>query len=213
MQIFFIRNKIKKRKLINVDGECFVREKKSINRENLRIILTVFLCELIATLFITYVSRNHIFDIEIYKTYFIKRVNYENINNDKYCIYLFMEYIKEIVVLELLNFTKYKKIVNYLYLIYKTLTLSIALGIFVLIYGIEGQLKFTLTLLPQGLIFYGFVYLFVKSCLKTDITYSKKNIGKILLYLFMGVMVSFVTAFLESKFNLKIIYSIFRVWR
>lgn len=42
MQIFFIRNKIKKRKLINVDGECFVREKKSINRENLRIILTVF---------------------------------------------------------------------------------------------------------------------------------------------------------------------------
>ncbi len=211
MQIFFIRNKIKKRKLINVDGECFVREKKSINRENLRIILTVFLCELIATLFITYVSRNHIFDIEIYKTYFIKRVNYENINNDKYCIYLFMEYIKEIVVLELLNFTKYKKIVNYLYLIYKTLTLSIALGIFVLIYGIEGQLKFTLTLLPQGLIFYGFVYLFVKSCLKTDITYSKKNIGKILLYLFMGVMVSFVTAFLESKFNLKIIYSIFRV--
>lgn len=106
---FFIRNKIKKRKLINVDGECFVREKKSINRENLRIILTVFLCELIATLFITYVSRKHIFDIEIYKTYFIKRVNYENINNDKYCIYLFMEYIKEIVVLELLNFTKYKK--------------------------------------------------------------------------------------------------------
>lgn len=213
MQIFFIRNKIKKRKLVNVDGECFVKEKKSINRENLRIILTVFLCELIATLFITYVSRNHIFDIEIYKTYFIKRVNYENINNDKYCIYLFMEYIKEIVVLELLNFTKYKKIVNYLYLIYKTLTLSIALGIFVLIYGIEGQLKFALTLLPQGLIFYGFVYLFVKSCLKTDITYSKKNIGKILLYLFMGVMVSFVTAFLESKFNLKIIYSIFRVWR
>ena len=211
MQIFFIRNKIKKRKLINVDGECFVREKKSINRENLRIILTVFLCELIATLFITYVSRKHIFDIEIYKTYFIKRVNYENINNDKYCIYLFMEYIKEIVVLELLNFTKYKKIVNYLYLIYKTLTLSIALGIFVLIYGIEGQLKFALTLLPQGLIFYGFVYLFVKSCLKTDITYSKKNIGKILLYLFMGVMISFVTAFLESKFNLKIIYSIFRV--
>lgn len=211
MQIFFIRNKIKKRKLVNVDGECFVKEKKSINRENLRIILTVFLCELIATLFITYVSRNHIFDIEIYKTYFIKRVNYENINNDKYCIYLFMEYIKEIVVLELLNFTKYKKIVNYLYLIYKTLTLSIALGIFVLIYGIEGQLKFALTLLPQGLIFYGFVYLFVKSCLKTDITYSKKNIGKILLYLFMGVMVSFVTAFLESKFNLKIIYSIFRV--
>ena len=118
MQIFFIRNKIKKRKLINVDGECFVREKKSINRENLRIILTVFLCELIATLFIKYVSRKHIFDIEIYKTYFIKRVNYENINNDKYCIYLFMEYIKEIVVLELLNFTKYKKIVNYLYLIY-----------------------------------------------------------------------------------------------
>lgn len=212
MQIFFIRNKIKKRKLINVDGECFVREKKSINRENLRIILTVFLCELIATLFITYVSRNHIFDIEIYKTYFIKRVNYENINNDKYCIYLFMEYIKEIVVLELLNFTKYKKIVNYLYLIYKTLTLSIALGIFVLIYGIEGQLKFTLTLLPQGLIFYGFVYLFVKSCLKTDITYSKKNIGKILLYLFMGVMISFVTAFLESKFNLKIIYNIFKYW-
>ena len=211
MQIFFIRNKIKKRKLINVDGECFVREKKSINRENLRIILTVFLCELIATLFITYVSRNHIFDIEIYKTYFIKRVNYENINNDKYCIYLFMEYIKEIVVLELLNFTKYKKIVNYLYLIYKTLTLSIALGIFILIYGMEGQLKFALTLLPQGLIFYGFVYLFVKSCLKTDITYSKKNIGKILLYLFMGVMISFVTAFLESKFNLKIIYSIFRV--
>ena len=211
MQIFFIRNKIKKRKLVNVDGECFVKEKKSINRENLRIILTVFLCELIATLFITYVSRNHIFDIEIYKTYFIKRVNYENINNDKYCIYLFMEYIKEIVVLELLNFTKYKKIVNYLYLIYKTLTLSIALGIFVLIYGIEGQLKFALTLLPQGLIFYGFVYLFVKSCLKTDITYSKKNIGKILLYLFMGVMVSFVTAFLESKFNLKIIYSNFRV--
>ncbi len=211
MQIFFIRNKIKKRKLINVDGECFVREKKSINRENLRIILTVFLCELIATLFITYVSRKHIFDIEIYKTYFIKRVNYENINNDKYCIYLFMEYIKEIVVLELLNFTKYKKIVNYLYLIYKTLTLSIALGIFVLIYGIVGQLKFALTLLPQGLIFYGFVYLFVKSCLKTDITYSKKNIGKILLYLFMGVMISFVTAFLESKFNLKIIYSIFRV--
>jgi hypothetical protein len=211
MQIFFIRNKIKKRKLINVDGECFVREKKSINRENLRIILTVFLCELIATLFITYVSRKHIFDIEIYKTYFIKRVNYENINNDKYCIYLFMEYIKEIVVLELLNFTKYKKIVDYLYLIYKTLTLSIALGIFVLIYGIVGQLKFALTLLPQGLIFYGFVYLFVKSCLKTDITYSKKNIGKILLYLFMGVMISFVTAFLESKFNLKIIYSIFRV--
>lgn len=211
MQIFFIRNKIKKRKLINVDGECFVREKKSINRENLRIILTVFLCELIATLFITYVSRKHIFDIEIYKTYFIKRVNYENINNDKYCIYLFMEYIKEIVVLELLNFTKYKKIVNYLYLIYKTLTLSIALGIFVLIYGIVGQLKFALTLLPQGLIFYGFVYLFVKSCLKTDITYSKKNIGKILLYLFMGVMISFVAAFLESKFNLKIIYSIFRV--
>lgn len=211
MQIFFIRNKIKKRKLINVDGECFVREKKSINRENLRIILTVFLCEIIATLFITYVSRKHIFDIEIYKTYFIKRVNYENINNDKYCIYLFMEYIKEIVVLELLNFTKYKKIVNYLYLIYKTLTLSIALGIFVLIYGIVGQLKFALTLLPQGLIFYGFVYLFVKSCLKTDITYSKKNIGKILLYLFMGVMISFVTAFLESKFNLKIIYSIFRV--
>lgn len=213
MQIFFIRNKIKKRKLINVDGACFAREKKSINGENLRIILTVFLCELIATLFITYVSRNHIFDIEIYKTYFIKRVNYENINNDKYCIYLFMEYIKEIVVLELLNFTKYKKIVNYLYLIYKTLTLSIALGIFVLIYGIEGQLKFTLTLLPQGLIFYGFVYLFVKNCLKTDITYSKKSIGKILLYLFMGVMISFVTAFLESKFNLKIIYSIFRVWR
>lgn len=211
MQIFFIRNKIKKRKLINVDGECFVRDKKSINRENLRIILTVFLCELIATLFITYVSRKHIFDIEIYKTYFIKRVNYENINNDKYCIYLFMEYIKEIVVLELLNFTKYKKIVDYLYLIYKTLTLSIALGIFVLIYGIVGQLKFALTLLPQGLIFYGFVYLFVKSCLKTDITYSKKNIGKILLYLFMGVMISFVTAFLESKFNLKIIYSIFRV--
>lgn len=211
MQIFFIRNKIKKRKLINVDGECFVREKKSINREDLRIILTVFLCELIATLFITYVSRKHIFDIEIYKTYFIKRVNYENINNDKYCIYLFMEYIKEIVVLELLNFTKYKKIVDYLYLIYKTLTLSIALGIFVLIYGIVGQLKFALTLLPQGLIFYGFVYLFVKSCLKTDITYSKKNIGKILLYLFMGVMISFVTAFLESKFNLKIIYSIFRV--
>ena len=211
MQIFFIRNKIKKRKLINVDGECFVREKKSINRENLRIILTVFLCELIATLFITYVSRKHIFDIEIYKTYFIKRVNYENINNDKYCIYLFMEYIKEIVVLELLNFTKYKKIVDYLYLIYKTLTLSIALGIFVLIYGIVGQLKFALTLLPQGLIFYGFVYLFVKSCLKTDITYSKINIGKILLYLFMGVMISFVTAFLESKFNLKIIYSIFRV--
>lgn len=211
MQIFFIRNKIKKRKLINVDGECFVREKKSINRENLRIILTVFLCELIATLFITYVSRKHIFDIEIYKTYFIKRVNYENINNDKYCIYLFMEYIKEIVVLELLNFTKYKKIVDYLYLIYETLTLSIALGIFVLIYGIVGQLKFALTLLPQGLIFYGFVYLFVKSCLKTDITYSKKNIGKILLYLFMGVMISFVTAFLESKFNLKIIYSIFRV--
>ena len=211
MQIFFIRNKIKKRKLINVDGECFVREKKSINRENLRIILTVFLCELIATLFITYVSRKHIFDIEIYKTYFIKRVNYENINNDKYCIYLFMEYIKEIVVLELLNFTKYKKIVDYLYLIYKTLTLSIALGIFVLIYGIVGQLKFALTLLPQGLIFYGFVYLFVKSCLKTDITYSKKNIEKILLYLFMGVMISFVTAFLESKFNLKIIYSIFRV--
>ena len=211
MQIFFIRNKIKKRKLINVDGECFVREKKSINREKLRIILTVFLCELIATLFITYVSRKHIFDIEIYKTYFIKRVNYENINNDKYCIYLFMEYIKEIVVLELLNFTKYKKIVDYLYLIYKTLTLSIALGIFVLIYGIVGQLKFALTLLPQGLIFYGFVYLFVKSCLKTDITYSKKNIGKILLYLFMGVMISFVTAFLESKFNLKIIYSIFRV--
>ena len=211
MQIFFIRNKIKKRKLINVDGECFVREKKSINRENLRIILTVFLCELIATLFITYVSRKHIFDIEIYKTYFIKRVNYENKNNDKYCIYLFMEYIKEIVVLELLNFTKYKKIVDYLYLIYKTLTLSIALGIFVLIYGIVGQLKFALTLLPQGLIFYGFVYLFVKSCLKTDITYSKKNIGKILLYLFMGVMISFVTAFLESKFNLKIIYSIFRV--
>lgn len=210
MQIFFIRNKIKKRKLINVDGECFVREKKSINRENLRIILTVFLCELIATLFITYVSRKHIFDIEIYKTYFIKRVNYENINNDKYCIYLFMEYIKEIVVLELLNFTKYKKIVNYLYLIYKTLTLSIALGIFVLIYGIVGQLKFALTLLPQGLIFYGFVYLFVKSCLKTDITYSKKNIGKILLYLFVGVMISFVTAFLESKFNLKIIYNIFK---
>ena len=110
-----------------------------------------------------------------------------------------------------MNFTKYKKIVNYLYLIYKTLTLSIALGIFVLIYGIVGQLKFALTLLPQGLIFYGFVYLFVKSCLKTDITYSKKNIGKILLYLFMGVMISFVTAFLESKFNLKIFYSIFRV--
>lgn len=211
MQIFFIRNKIKKRKLINVDEECFVREKKSINGENLRIILTVFLCELIATLFITYVSRKHIFDIEIYKTYFIKKVNYENINNDKYCIYLFTEYLKEIVVLELLNFTKYKKIVNYLYIIYKTLTLSIALGIFVLIYGIEGQLKFVLTLLPQGLIFYGFVYLFVKSCFKTDITYSKKNIGKIMLYLFMGVMISFVTAFLESKFNLKIIYSIFRV--
>lgn len=211
MQIFFIRNKIKKRKLINVDEECFVREKKSINGENLRIILTVFLCELIATLFITYVSRKHIFDIEIYKTYFVKKVNYENINNDKYCIYLFMEYLKEIIVLELLNFTKYKKIVNYLYLIYKTLTLSIALGIFVLIYGIEGQLKFVLTLLPQGLIFYGFVYLFVKSCFKTDITYSKKNIGKILMYLFVGVMISFVTAFLESKFNLKIIYSIFRV--
>lgn len=209
MQIFFIRNKIKKRKLVNIDEECIAGEKKIIKGDNLRIILTCFLCELIATLFITYVSRKHIFDIEIYKTYFIKKVNYENINNDKYCIYLFMQYLKEIVVLEVLNFTKYKKIVNYLYLVYKTITLSIALGILVLIYGIEGQLKFVLTLLPQGIIFYGFVYMFIRSCFKSDIIYSKKNIGKIVLYLFIGIMVAFVTAFLESEINLKIIYSIF----
>lgn len=212
MQIFFIRNKIKRRKLVNIDEDLLEKEKNNIKQktniksENIRIVLTVFLCEIIGILFVTYVSRNHIFDIEIYKMYFLKKINYQNINQEKYSIYLFTQYLKEIVLIEALNFTRYKKIVNYLYLVYKTITLSISLGIFLLIYGVEGQLKFILTLLPHGIIFYGYIFIFIRNCFKYNIIFCKKHIGKIIMYTFLAIIISFITAFLESKFNLKIIY-------
>lgn len=209
MQIFFISGKARKQKnTTSEERKKLIDKKNEMGMGNKELIFIIILCEVIGTLFITYISRKHIFDIEIYKAYYINKIGSKTVNRDKYCVYLFLQYLKEIFLFEILNFTKYKRAVNYLYIVYKTITLSISFGIMVLLYGMEGQLKFILTLFPQGIVFYGFILWLMKISTRSDITYNKNNVGKIILLLFLAVLVSCVTAIMETYINLGILYKI-----
>lgn len=175
---------------------------------NFRILSMIILSELIGALFVTYISKKHIFDIEIYSQYFLTSLTGEIVNTEKYFLYLLLRYCKETILITLLNFTSLRKVVNYIFIIYKVVFSSISLSILVIKYGVLGQLKFILTLFPQGIIYYLFFYLMMKHSNKLS---SDKQITviQVAVSCIIAIFVSALTAILETYINLKIIYKIF----
>lgn len=175
---------------------------------NFRLFIMVILSELIGALFITYISKRHIFDIDIYSQYFLTSLTSEIVNTEKYFLYLLIRYSKETILITLLNFTSLRTVVNYIFIIYKVVFASISLSILVIKYGILGQFKFILMLFPQGIIYYLFFYLMMKHSNKLS---SDKQITviQVVISCIIAIFVSSLTAILETYVNLKIIYNIF----
>ena len=195
MRICFIKNKSKREKLSSPTFNKYL--------------LFIILSEIAGAIIISYISKNHLFDINIYSQYFLNNFSNEIVNEDQYFVYLIIRYCKEILIITGLNFTSLKTIANYIYISYKALFLSISLSIFVLKYGILGQVIFTLTLFPQMIIYYLFYYIMVKKMADTNTEASNVLVKRMIIYCVFGIITAVLTSFLEVFVNLKILRKIF----
>lgn len=195
MRICFIKNKSKREKLSSPTFNKYL--------------LFIILSEIAGAIIISYISKNHLFDINIYSQYFLNNFSNEIVNEDQYFVYLIIRYCKEILIITGLNFTSLKTIANYIYISYKALFFSISLSIFVLKYGILGQVIFTLTLFPQMIIYYLFYYIMVKKMADTNTEASNVLVKRMIIYCVFGIITAVLTSFLEVFVNLKILRKIF----
>lgn len=184
----------------------------------------IFALEIIVSFVLCWLVKNSMFDIEVYSTYYLNRISEISVNREQFFCYVYFQFIKEYLIFVIVNMTSYRRIGNILFLLFKLVSLIISLCIFVLKFGVLGQLIFIATLFPHSIIVVLFIIFVMKynankgqsnnrvdkiELKHSELYIMKKQATVILVNILAMVFFGFFEAYLESYINVWILDRLF----
>jgi hypothetical protein len=158
----------------------------------------------------------------VYGQYFVNKFENTEIGKSQLFFYSFWNRSKEIGLLFLFAFTSFGAFFPEVYLMYKGLTISTLIAVYVVQYGMGGILIFLLGIFPHYITYILLVIVLVGVCKKIYLDFKevrtsrqryKPEKQKILLYvkyLLLIVALNMITSYLEVFVNLRIIKNIMK---
>lgn len=185
-------------------------------------LILCFLAGIVAgTIFVNLFCVGEYNKFGIYGQYFVNKFENASIEKDKLFLYSLWNRSKEILLLILFAFTSFGAVLPEMFLVYKGITISTLIGVYVIQYGLGGLLIFLLGIFPHYItytIMIVFLVLFSRELYEDfkNVRYKNQNFlldkRKIITYLkciFVIIALNMITSYLETFINLKIVKNIF----
>lgn len=189
-----------------------IKEQAVHPKAEYRLFLWFIIGVLAGSLIINMFCRNYRGDINIYNSYIYGHSNTinENINKWSYMLYCMGNYIKEFMIILLLNFTPFGNVFNRVFLCIKGILIGILVSANTLTYGAGGILLYIVSIFPHYIVYVPFVISSIYVSIKMSERVKEKDKKISIKAIFIVFILAFLTSVLEAFANYSILQLIYK---